>query len=247
MDSMPTVDIVFPVYWDNLHQIEKYVVSVSDFCKSHLKNYSWNLVLGVNGAKPEEIKELFLRLSKTNERLRYVYTPTPGKGAGLKAAWTESTADILAYMDIDLAVDLEALPELLRGVESSDICIGNRYHKDSKVQRSFSRKLTSWFYHKIIQRFLLGTKCGDLHCGFKAFRRPVAQKLLPHVQDPGWYFDSEIMILAEKLGYTIKTIPVVWKEGFVSGLALKRVIPAFLLKTIELRLRHLPEEARKNS
>ena len=150
-------------------------------------------------------------------------------------------------MDIDLSVDLKDTVNLLKGVDDNDICVGDRYHKYSNVKRNFIRKLASWGYHKIIQKGLLGTRCEDLHCGFKAFKKETIQKLLPHVQDFGWYFDSELMSLAERLGYKIKTIPIVWNEGNYSGLCLRRVIPAFLLKTIELKLRPLPEEARKKN
>lgn len=100
-------------------------------------------------------------------------------------------------------------------------------------------------YNSLILRLFLGIKTTDLHCGFKALRREVAQRLLPYVQDPGWYFDSEIMVLAEKLGYSITTIPVVLNESPISGLVLRRAIPAFLLKTLELRWRPLPKEIRR--
>lgn len=242
---MKSVDIAFPVYKGNLNQIEDTVRKVSSFCEKDLKQYNWHLVLGVNGWGAEKVLALAKRLEKKFSQLRHCYTEKPGKGAGLRMAWGQSKADIVAYLDIDLSADIKDLPTLLKGVEDFDICVGSRYHPDSNVQRGIARRLVSWFYHKIIQQLFLRTRCEDLHCGFKAFRRDVAQKLLPHVQDPGWYFDSEIMILAERLGYTIKTIPVLWKEGKSSGLSLRRVIPAFLFKTIELKMRPLPEHLRK--
>jgi len=242
---MAVVDIAFPVYHGNLNQIEATVTQVTDFCQKNLLQYDWKLILGINGPRPEKVLALCEKLEKTNKSLYHLYVATPGKGAGLNLVWKNSKADIVAYMDVDLSVDIAALPVLLDGVREHDICVGSRYHKDSRVERGLMRKCASWFYHRIVQQVLLGTKCEDLHCGFKAFRRDVAQRILPYVQDPGWYFDSEIMSLAERLGYSIKTIPVVWDEGKVSGLVLKRVIPAFFLKTIELKLRQLPEEARK--
>lgn len=242
---MKSMDMAFPVYKGNLEEIESSVRKVSAFCEKHLKGYNWHLVLGVNGWGAEKVLALAKSLEKKYKRLSHCYTETPGKGAGLKKAWEQSKADIVSYMDIDLSVDMKDLPALLKGVETHDICVGSRYHLGSNVRRSFLRKFVSWFYHHIIQQFFLGTQCEDLHCGFKAFRSDVAKKLLPHVQDPGWYFDSEIMSLAERLGYSIKTIPVIWNEGQVSGLSLRRVIPAFLLKTIELKMRPLPEHLRK--
>lgn len=242
---MRSVDIAFPVYRGNLGEIEPSVRKVSAFCEKRLKGYNWHLVLGINGWGAEKVLALAKDLEKKYKHLGHCYTETPGKGAGLKKAWEQSKADIVSYMDIDLSVDMKDLPLLLKGVEEFDICVGSRYHAGSSVKRGFLRRFVSWFYHLFIQQFLLGTHCEDLHCGFKAFKRGVAQKLLPHVQDPGWYFDSELMSLAERLGYSIKTIPVVWNEGKVSGLSLRRVIPAFLLKTIELKMRPLPEHLRK--
>lgn len=242
---MKSVDIAFPVYRGNLHEIEPTIKKVSQYCQKNLKNYNWHLVLGINGWGAEEVIALSKRLEKQNSRVKHCYNEAPGKGAGLHLAWSQSKADIVAYMDIDLSVDIKDLPTLLEELKTYDICVGSRYHKGSNVERSFMRKLASWVYHKIIQQLLLGTKCEDLHCGFKAFRREVAQKLLPYVQDPGWFFDTEIMTLAEKLGYSIKTIPILWNEGKNSGLSLKRVVPAFIMKNIELRLRPLPTHMRK--
>jgi len=242
---MKSVDIAFPVYRGNLEEIESTIQKVSAYCKKHVKNYDWHLVLGINGWRAEKVIALAKRLEEHYPRLRHVYTLTPGKGAGLHTAWSQSKADIVSYMDIDLSVDLKDLPKLLNGVKKEDICVGSRYHKDSRVDRSFLRKAASWVYHTIIQRFILRIRCEDLHCGFKAFRRGVAQKLLPYVQDPGWFFDTEIMSLAERLDYSIKTIPIVWNEGKNSGLSLRRVVPAFILKNIELRIRPVPEYLRK--
>ncbi|MEK6964574.1 MAG: glycosyltransferase [Nanoarchaeota archaeon] len=242
---MKSVDIAFPVYKGNLEEIQVTIPKVYAFCDKHLKGYNWHLVLGVNGWGAEKVLALARDLEKKYKKLGHCYTETPGKGAGLKKAWEQSKADIVSYMDIDLSVDMKDLPTLLKGVETHDICVGSRYHSGSSVHRSFLRRFVSWFYHHIIQQFFLETRCEDLHCGFKAFRSSVAKKLLPHVQDPGWYFDSEIMSLAERLGYSIKTIPVLWTEGQVSGLSLRRVIPAFLLKTVEMKMRPLPEYLRK--
>ncbi len=242
---MKSVDIAFPVYRGNLEEIEPSIRKVSAFCEKHLKGYNWHLVLGINGWSAEKVLTLAKNLESKYKRLSHCYTETPGKGAGLKKAWESSKADLVGYMDIDLSVDMKDLPALLKGAETHDICVGSRYHKGANVHRGFLRRFVSWFYHHIIQQFFLGTRCEDLHCGFKVFQRNIAQKLLPHVQDPGWYFDSELMSLAERLEYSIKTIPVIWNEGQVSGLSLRRVIPAFLLKTIELKMRPLPEHLRK--
>ncbi len=245
---MKSVDIAFPVYHGNLAVIEQSILTVYQYAEQHLTNYQWRLVLAINGPFPEKVIALTEQIAKTHPRLSQIYTPTPGKGAGLKAAWCASSADILAYMDIDLSVDLSALVELLNSIDSSDAVVGSRYHADSQVKRGLKRKIVSKIYHALFQKIFLGVHYDDAHCGFKAIRGNVAKTILPHVQDTGWYFDSELMYLLDKLGYSIKSIPVKWRDApNPSGVNLKRVIPGFILKTLEMKLRPLPTYARKGS
>ncbi len=242
---MKSVDIVFPVYYGNYKDIQKSVNTTTNFCQKKLKNYDWKIILSINGPFPEKVINLSKKLMKNNKNLKYLYTTTPGKGSGIKNAWENSNSDIFSYMDIDLAVDLSSFPQLLNELALSDIVVGSRYHKKSIVKRSIVRRATSFIYHKLFQNFFLGVSYDDAHCGFKSIKKEVAKKILPYVQDSGWFFDSEIMYLLDKLGYKIKTIPVIWNDSGQSGLNLKKVIPGFFLKVIELKLRDLPYYLRK--
>lgn len=245
MLRLNALDIVFPVYYGNVELIEESLEKVSVFCHNNLRKYNWKLILAINGPFYEEIMELVKKIKKTNNKVAYTYTSSIGKGAGIKHAWINSSSDLLVYMDIDLSVDLSALPVLLDELSNHDLVIGSRYHEKSDVTRNFKRKIISKVYHELFQLFL-GVSCKDAHCGFKAVNADVAKKVLPYVQDQGWYFDSELVYLFEKLEYSVKSIPVKWMDsGYVSGLDLKRVIPGFILKTFELRLRPLPKQVMK--
>lgn len=248
MISLKSVDIVFPVYYENIKLIENSLNNVSVFCYQNLKQYNWKLLLAINGPFPGEIITIVKKIMKKNSRISYIYTPTPGKGAGIKHAWINSSSDLLAYMDIDLSVELSALSSLLQELSHSDLVIGSRYHKGSNVQRKFQRKIISQVYHRLFQNIFLGVTSKDVHCGFKAVTSDAAKKVLPYIQDTGWYFDGELVYLFEKLGYTVTSIPVKWKDSdYPSGVDLKRVIPGFILKTFEMKLRSLPESARKTT
>lgn len=246
MIHLKSLDIVFPVYYKNREIIKTSLDTVSTFCHQNLKNYNWKLLVAINGPFPEEIIDLVEKIMKTNNKVNFTYTSTPGKGAGIKHTFMNSSAEVLVYMDIDISVDLSALPVLLDELSHHDLVIGSRYHEKSDVKRNFKRKMISKVYHTLFQNLFLGVSCRDVHCGFKAVNADAAKKVIPYVQDHGWYFDSELVYLFEKLGYSVKSIPVKWKDSdYPSGVDLKRIIPGFILKTFEMKLRSLPTQARK--
>ncbi len=137
-----------------------------------------------------------------------------GRGRALKRAWAESNADIVAYMDVDLSTDLSALPQTIAAVdgEGYDIAIGSRLKRGAQVMgRSFKRELISRSYSLIFRAmFLAGFQ--DAQCGFKAVSRRAADEVAPLVVDNGWFFDTEMLLIAEKNGYRIKEIPVKWTD-----------------------------------
>jgi hypothetical protein len=136
-----------------------------------------------------------------------------GRGRALKVAWGESEADILSYMDVDLSTNLSAFPLLLESLASGgfDLAIGTRLHPQSLTKRCRKREFISRFYNRLV-RLVFGTHFSDAQCGFKAITRAAAQRLLPAVEDNGWFFDTELLVIAEKCGYRIYQQPVVWTE-----------------------------------
>jgi putative flippase GtrA len=136
-----------------------------------------------------------------------------GRGRALRTVWSASDAPVLAYMDVDLSTDLNALLPLVAPLISghSDLAIGSRLARSSRVVRGPKREFISRAYNLIL-RGSLQARFSDAQCGFKAIRRDVAQVLLPLVEDTGWFFDTEMLVLAERAGLRIHEVPVDWVD-----------------------------------
>ena len=136
-----------------------------------------------------------------------------GRGRALKHVWTRSDAAVLAYMDVDLSTDLGALLPLVAPLISghSDLAIGSRLARGSRVVRGAKREFISRSYNLML-RGALAARFSDAQCGFKAIRADVAQRLLPMVEDTGWFFDTEMLVLAERAGLRIHEVPVDWVD-----------------------------------
>ncbi|XVS66733.1 glycosyltransferase [Actinosynnema sp. CA-299493] len=142
-----------------------------------------------------------------------VHLAEKGRGRALKAVWTASDAAVLAYMDVDLSTDLAALAPLVASLISghSDLAIGSRLARGARVVRGPKREFISRCYNLVL-RGALATRFSDAQCGFKAIRADVARRLLPHVEDTGWFFDTELLVLAERAGARIHEVPVDWVD-----------------------------------
>ncbi|PWU60765.1 glycosyl transferase, partial [Micromonospora globispora] len=136
-----------------------------------------------------------------------------GRGRALRAAWSASAAPVLAYMDVDLSTDLAALLPLVAPLISghSDLAIGTRLARTSRVVRGAKREVISRGYNLLL-RGTLAVRFSDAQCGFKAIRADVAAGLLPLVQDTGWFFDTELLVLAQRAGLRIHEVPVDWVD-----------------------------------
>jgi putative flippase GtrA len=145
--------------------------------------------------------------------VRVVHLEAKGRGRALQAAWSSSDAAVLAYMDVDLSTDLNALLPLVAPLVSghSDLAIGTRLARTSRVVRGPKRELISRSYNQILRR-TLAARFSDAQCGFKAIRADVARQLLPLVEDNGWFFDTELLVLAERSGLRIAEVPVDWVD-----------------------------------
>ncbi|MBQ0979967.1 glycosyltransferase [Micromonospora sp. M61] len=136
-----------------------------------------------------------------------------GRGRALSAAWSASSAPVLAYMDVDLSTDLAALLPLVAPLISghSDLAIGTRLARTSRVVRGAKREVISRAYNLLL-RGALAARFSDAQCGFKAIRADVAVELLPLVRDTGWFFDTELLVLAQRAGLRIHEVPVDWVD-----------------------------------
>jgi glycosyltransferase involved in cell wall biosynthesis len=142
-----------------------------------------------------------------------IHVDAKGRGGALYAAWMASDADVVAYMDVDLSTDLSALMPLVAPLISghSDVAIGSRLTATSRVVRGTKREFVSRSYNLIL-RSALGAGFSDAQCGFKAVRADVARQLLPLIADTGWFFDTELLVIAERAGLRIHEVPVDWVD-----------------------------------
>ena len=136
-----------------------------------------------------------------------------GRGSALSAAARKASGEILFYTDVDLATDMSGLSSLVQSIaDGNDIATGSRLHPDSLVIRSFDREMKSRVYNLLV-RFFLRDGITDHQCGFKAFRRKKLLNLLSLVRDTHWFWDTEIIVLAQRSGYSVAEIQVNWVEG----------------------------------
>jgi len=158
-----------------------------------------------------------------------------GRGGALHRAWTESRAPVLAYLDVDLSTDLAALLPLVAPLISghSDLAIGSRLRRGARVVRGAQREVISRGYNLLL-RGTLAARFSDAQCGFKAIRRDVARQLLPLVRDTGWFFDTELLVLAERAGLRIHEVPVDWVDDPDSRVELLPTILADLRGIVRL-------------
>ena len=200
-----TVDIVIPVYNE-----EKNLPRSIDILTKYLKvslNNPWRVVIADNGSTDNTLSVSEMLASKYTG-VSVTHIPQKGRGRALRDTWLESDADIVSYTDVDLSTDLAHLPELSRAIEEGyDIAIGSRLKKGAKVKRSIKREIVSRTYSLMFRTMFL-TPFKDAQCGFKALSRKAAGELVPLVKNNNWFFDSELLIIAAKLGYKIKEIPV---------------------------------------
>src|SRR5580698_2336630 len=156
-------------------------------------------------------------LARELAEVRAAHMDLPGRGRALRAIWSESDAEVLAYMDVALSTNLNGLLPLVAPLLSghSDLAIGTRLAQGSRVIRGPKRELISRSYNVLLHT-LMGVRFSDAQCGFKAIRRDQARALLPLTQDTGWFFDTELLVLAERAGLRIHEVPVDWIDDLDS-------------------------------
>jgi len=206
--AVPVVDIVIPVYNE-----EKGLELCVRLLHAHLSSempYPFQITVADN-ASIDTTLDVANRLAAELPAVRVVHMPEKGRGRALRTVWSTSEAAVLAYMDVDLSTDLAAFLPLIAPLVSghSDLAIGTRLHRGSRVIRGAKREFISRSYNLML-RHTLSTRFTDAQCGFKAIRREVATHLLPLVEDNEWFFDTELLVLAERSGLRIHEIPVDW-------------------------------------
>lgn len=208
--SLPTVNVTVPVY-NEVRRLARCVPKLHGFLTG-LGGLNFEIVLADNGSTDGTLA-LAEELARQHRGVRVMHLEEKGRGRALKAAWERSEADVLSYMDVDLATDLAAFPALVEAVagQGYDIAIGSRLLPGSQTRRGWKRELLSRGYRRLVKLFFQ-VRFSDAQCGFKAITRGAGQALLPWVEDNGWFFDTELLVLAERFGYRVGEVPVAWVD-----------------------------------
>jgi putative flippase GtrA len=206
----PVLDVVVPVYNEEI-DLEPCVRRLHAYLHASFP-YPFRITVADN-ASTDATADVAGRLARELPEVTAVHLEQKGRGRALKHTWTQSDAVVLAYMDVDLSTDLAALLPLVAPLISghSDLAIGSRLSRGSRVVRGAKRELISRSYNLIL-RGTLAARFSDAQCGFKAIRADVAARLLPMVEDTGWFFDTEMLVLAERSGLRIHEVPVDWVD-----------------------------------
>ncbi|NKQ55340.1 bifunctional glycosyltransferase family 2/GtrA family protein [Amycolatopsis sp. K13G38] len=206
--ATPVLDIVIPV-----HNEEKDIAQCVHRLHAYLRDtvpYKFRITVADN-ASTDATLSIAAKLAEEIPEVEVAHLDEKGRGRALKAVWSASDAQVLAYMDVDLSTDLAALLPLVAPLISghSDLAIGSRLARGARVVRGPKREFISRCYNLIL-RGTLAVKFSDAQCGFKAIRADVAKQLLPLVEDTGWFFDTELLVLAQRAGLRTHEVPVDW-------------------------------------
>lgn len=220
MNGKPLIHIVVPMYNEG-KAITGSVVTLVEFLKNSIFSYPYIITL-VNNASTDDTLIVSNELAKRFTNVQVLDLPQKGKARAIRAAWSMGVGDVVVFMDVDLASDLNYLRALVDAIVISDydMAIGNRLGKKSKViSRKFLRKFASYVYN-ILVRLMFGTKIQDHQCGFKAMKRKSYMLVEPMLVDTAWFFDTEVIVWARKKGLTIAEIDIVWTDGKDSKVSL---------------------------
>lgn len=205
-----SVDVVVPVYNEEA-TLEPSVRRLHDFLTTTFP-FDWRIVIADNGSV-DATRDVAARLAAELAGVELLVVGSKGRGRALREAWTASTADVVAYTDVDLSTGLTGLLPLVAPLVSghSDVAIGSRLSEGSVVARGPKRELISRLYNALL-RVVFAVRFRDAQCGFKAVRTDIAHRLVPAVADNGWFFDTELLLLAEHNGLRIHEVPVDWVD-----------------------------------
>jgi putative flippase GtrA len=216
----PRVDVVVPVYNEervlaqSIHRLARFLSSNFPFAS--------RIVIADN-ASTDRTPQIAAALAGELPGVEHLRLTQKGRGRALRAAWSGSDADVVVYMDVDLSTDLRALLPLVAPLVSghSDVAIGTRLARGARVVRGAKREFISRTYNRILH-LTLRARFSDAQCGFKAVRGDVARRLLPEIRDDGWFFDTELLMLAQRAGLRIHEVPVDWVDDPDSRVAIVR-------------------------
>jgi glycosyltransferase involved in cell wall biosynthesis len=232
-----TIDIVIPVYNEerdlvpSVRRLHAYLDAQFPFATT---------ITIVDNASTDATWPIAEYLAAELPRVRAIHLDARGRGRALRTAWLSSEASIVAYMDVDLSTDLEALLPLVAPLMSghSDVAIGSRLARGARVRRGPKREVISRAYNFLLH-LGLGAEFSDAQCGFKAITAVAARRLIPAVRDQAWFFDTELLVLAQRAGMRIHEVPVDWTDDPDSRVDIARTALDDLRGILRLRFGNL--------
>lgn len=234
------VSVVIPVYNEQTG-LSRTVRTVVAFLNSQ-RAFRYEIIIANNGSTDGTLRTA-TELASQHQSVRVLHLDEKGRGRAVKAAWNQSGAAVLCYMDADLSSDLSSLPGLVVPLMAGthDLATGSRLLDPSLTRRSLRREAISRVYNAFV-KLLFRTRFSDAQCGFKAITREAARELLPQVKQNGWFMDTELLVLGEKMGYRVLDLPVRWTEAPGSHVQICRTAYEELRGLFQLR-RRLKAEA----
>ncbi len=205
------VTIVLPAF-NEAKRIRKAVEEVKRWMDK--TGYDYEVIIAEDGST-DGTDKIAAELAKKDPKIKHLHSDKRlGRGKALARAFKQAEGDVLAYLDVDLSTDMKHLKELIDAIikEGYDFATGSRLMKESQAERPFKRDFASKVYNFLV-RFMLGSKLRDHQCGFKAFRKSAVLSLLDDVKDDHWFWDTEILVLAQRRGFKVKEIPVKWRQS----------------------------------
>jgi glycosyltransferase involved in cell wall biosynthesis len=206
--SQVDLEVVIPVFNEE-DALAQSVLRLHRFLARELP-YSWSITIADN-ASTDATPDIARTLASDLDHVRFMRLEQKGRGRALRAAWSQSRARVVAYMDADLSTDLRALLPLVAPLLSghSEVAIGTRLARSARVRRGFKREFISRVYNRLLHS-VLHARFSDAQCGFKAVRGDVLPELLAVIEDNSWFFDTELLMTAQRRGLRIHEIPVDW-------------------------------------
>lgn len=225
------ISVVIPVYNEE-EQLEWSVKKVLETCKKNYKNFE---IIIADNASTDKTLEIANNLSEKYKQVKFIHLKEKGRGRALKKAFIDNDSDVMCYMDVDLSTDLKYLKKLTDAIENgSDIAFGSRLKKGSEVERSLKRDIMSRGYNLLLKAFL-DVNFKDAQCGFKAINRKIVRELIPQIKNNEWFFDTELLVKGERMGYKLVEIPIKWKEDKGSTVNIVNTVKSYIENIFRLR------------
>jgi glycosyltransferase involved in cell wall biosynthesis len=218
--AAPVLDVTIPVYNEE-QDLEQSLRRLHAYLHGTFP-HTFRITVADNASTDGTLR-VAERVARELREVTVVRLPDKGRGNALRTVWLASTSPVLAYMDVNLSTDLAALAPLVAPLISghSDLAVGTRLSRSSRVVRGHRRAFIPRGYNLLLHT-LLGAHISDAQCGFKAIRADIARQLLPHTADNAWFFDTELLVLAEKCGLRVHEVPVDWVNESDAGVDLLR-------------------------